>query len=132
MPTDSATKHNRFDQQLSKYICENGIHALCFVSRGDQEIAIGEKKIVNEVKANPKMTTEEIRDKLKEFTSNHNKEDKLEFAVYRGDLLFPKLPVKLGSKGWDSETARKYLLSIFSILGFGKNSFLSYRTASHA
>ena len=128
---DSATKHNKFDQQFSNYICQNKIHAICFISRGDQEIVIGEKKLVNEVKANPKITTDELKNKMKEFVNDHNNDQELEFEVFRGDLLFPKLPVKIGSKGWDSETSRKYLLSIFNILGFGKNSFLNYKTASH-
>ena len=131
MPKDRITKHNKFDKDFSNYVLENNIHAVCFVSRGDQEIVIGEKKLVNVVKGNPKITSEELKRKMKEFTENQGDDEKLEVEVYRGPLLFPKLPVKLGSKSWDSETSRKYLLAVFNILGFGKNSFLNYKSAEH-
>ena len=131
MPKDRITKHNKFDKDFSNYVLENNIHAVCFVSRGDQEIVMGEKKLVNVVKGNPKITSEELKRKMKEFTENQGDDEKLEVEVYRGPLLFPKLPVKLGSKSWDSETSRKYLLAVFNILGFGKNSFLNYKSAEH-
>ena len=68
---------------------------------------------------------------MKEYTENQSDDDKLEVEVYSGALLFQKLPIKLDSKSWDSETSWKYLLSIINILGFCKNSFLNYKTAEH-
>ena len=113
----------KLEQKVKKDISDNKVTVAFTVDDDGQVEFMGVDSILDEVKELAK----ELANKLKEV--HETREDQqLKFSKYVIPT-FPKLPLKLTSKDWDSDLARETLRSYMQLLGY-KIKGLSYKKDS--
>ena len=126
---DKSVDHNQFLKNIEKYIKDHNINGVFVGHQGGSDLVAGEKRIVETIKENSLITTQDILNKAKEQAEGTDEE--LEFDTWRGKNIFPPLPCSPTSKSWDYEARRAYLRTMFNRIGFFKGSFLSFKEPSH-
>ena len=110
----------KLEQKVKKDISDNKVTVAFTVDDDGQVEFMGVDSILDEVKELAK----ELANKLKEVHETRG-DQQLKFSKYVIPT-FPKLPLKLTSKDWDSDLARETLRSYMQLLGY-KIKGLSYK-----
>ena len=113
----------KLEQKVKKDISDNKVTVAFTVDDDGQVEFMGVDSILDEVKELAK----ELANKLKEVHETRG-DQQLKFSKYVIPT-FPKLPLKLTSKYWDSDLARETLRSYMQLLGY-KIKGLSYKKES--
>ena len=102
----------KLEQKVKKDISDNKVTVAFTVDDDGQVEFMGVDSILDEVKELAK----ELANKLKEVHETRG-DQQLKFSKYVIPT-FPKLPLKLTSKDWDSDLARETLRSYMQLLGY--------------
>ena len=119
-----------FDKYLNNYLTNNKIHGVFISTRDQQCYVIGEKKIVNQIKADSNISVQDLMARIRELNEDHD-DDNIVVDTWRGQNCFPLIPVNPNSKEFSYVVARTYLRKCLNILGYDRHSFKKYGEENH-